>query len=61
MTNYLHPSLDDIIPSVVTTIHRRFRQWVERADLMQEAWAFALSRAEQFNEILSDESEIQRK
>lgn len=61
MTNHLHPSLDDIIPSVVTTIHRRFRQWVEKADLTQEAWAFVLSRADQFNEILSDESEVQRK
>lgn len=28
---------------------------------MQEAWAFTLSRADQFNELLSEESEIQRK
>jgi RNA polymerase sigma factor (sigma-70 family) len=61
MTNYLHPTLDDLVPSVVYTIHRKYRQWVEKGDLTQEAWAFVLSRADQFNELLSDDSEIQRK
>lgn len=61
MTNQLHPSLDDIIPSVVLTIYRRYRQWVEQADLKQEAWAFALSKAEQFNETLSTDNEVQQK
>jgi RNA polymerase sigma factor (sigma-70 family) len=61
MTNQLHPALDDLVPSVVTTIHRRFRTYTERGDLLQEAWAFVLSRAEHFNEILSDENEVQRK
>lgn len=61
MTNYLHPTLDDLVPSVVYTIHRKYRQWVEKPDLLQEAWAFVLSRADQFNELLSDESDIQRK
>lgn len=61
MTNQLHPALDDLVPSVVTTIHRRFRAYVERGDLLQEAWTFVLSRAEHFNEILSDENEVQRK
>ena len=61
MTNQLHPILDDLVPSVVTTIHRRFRAYTERGDLLQEAWAFVLSRAEHFNEVLSDENEVQRK
>jgi RNA polymerase sigma factor (sigma-70 family) len=61
MTNQLHPALDDLVPSVVTTIHRRFRTYTERSDLLQEAWAFVLSRAENFNELLSDENEVQRK
>lgn len=61
MTNKLHPSLDDLVPSVVTTIHRRFRAYTERGDLLQEAWAFVLSRAEHFNEVLSEENEVQRK
>lgn len=61
MTNRIHPSLEDLIPSVVNTIHRRFRQWVERADLMQEAWAFVLSKADQFNATLDEENETFRK
>jgi RNA polymerase sigma factor (sigma-70 family) len=61
MTNQLHPILDDLVPSVVTTIYRRFRAYTERADLLQEAWAFVLSRAEHFNEVLSEENEVQRK
>lgn len=61
MTDHLHPSLNDLVPSVVTTIHRRFRAFTERGDLMQEAWAFVLSRAEQFNELLEIDNEVQRK
>jgi len=61
MTNQLHPALDDLVPSVVTTIHRRFRAYTERGDLLQEAWAFVLTRADHFNEVLSDENEVQRK
>lgn len=61
MTDHLHPSLQDIIPSVVTTILRRYRTYVEKGDLMQEAWAFALAKADLFNEQLSVESEIQQK
>lgn len=61
MTDHLHPSLEDIVPSVVTTIVRRYRQYTEKGDLLQEAWAFVLSRAEHFNDLLSDENEVQRK
>ena len=61
MTDHLHPSLQDIIPSVVTTILRRYRTYVEKGDLMQEAWAFALAKVDLFNEQLSVESEIQQK
>ncbi len=61
MTNQLHPILDDLVPSVVTTIYRRFRAYTERGDLLQEAWAFVLSRAEHFNDVLSEENEVQRK
>lgn len=61
MTNELNPILEDLVPSVVATIHRRFRVYVERSDLLQEAWAFVLSRADNFNELLADENEVQRK
>jgi len=61
MTNQLHPSLEQIVPSVVTAIFRRYRAYVEKADLTQEAWAFVLSKAEQFNETLSVDNEVQQK
>ena len=61
MTNKLHQSLNDLVPSVVTTVYRRYRHFVERADLLQEGWAFVLSRADNFNELLEVESEVQRK
>lgn len=61
MTNYLHPSLEDIIPSVVLSMYRRYRQWVEKNDLTQEAWAFTLAKADQFNGMLADENEVYRK
>jgi RNA polymerase sigma factor (sigma-70 family) len=61
VTDHLHPSLDDLVPSVVTTIQRRYRAFTERSDLLQEAWAFVLSRAEQFNELLEIDNEVQRK
>lgn len=61
MTDHLHPSLNEVVVSVVITIHRRFRTYTEKPDLTQEAWAFVLSRAEQFNELLEIESEEQRK
>lgn len=61
MTNELHPSLDDIVPSVVATILRRYRQYTEKGDLLQEAWAFVLSRADSFNKLLSEEAEVQRR
>lgn len=51
----LHPSFDDIIPSVVNVIFRRYRSFVERKDLVQEAHLFAHSRAAKFAEQLEDE------
>lgn len=61
MTNKLHPSLDEIVPSVVATIVRKYRGFVEKGDLLQEAWAFVLTRTDAFNELLSTDNEIQRK
>ena len=61
MTNELHPTLNDLVPSVVAVVHRKFRTYVEKVDLLQEGWAYALSRADQYNELLSNENELQRK
>ena len=61
MTNELNPILNDLVPSVVTVIHRKFRSYTEKPDLLQEAWAFVLSKADQYNTLLSEENELQRK
>lgn len=61
MTSRLNPALEELVPSVVATIHRKYRPYTEKPDLLQEAWAFVLSRAEQFNELLDIDNEIQRK
>lgn len=59
--NNLHESLQDIIPSVVTVIFRRYRNFVERADLLQEAWAFCAQRGDRFTEQLAEPNEELRK
>ena len=56
----LHPSFYDIVPSVATSIHRRFRQWTEREDVVQECYAWAMNRAEHYAELLSEENTLQR-
>lgn len=61
MTDHLHQTLKDLVPSVVNVIHRKYRVYVEKGDLLQEGWAFVLSRADQFNEQLEVASEIERK
>lgn len=56
----LNPILDDLIASVVNVTFRRYRKFVERLDLKQEAYTFVYSKAEMFNESLAIENEIQR-
>ena len=59
MTN-LHPAFFDLVPPVATSISRRYRQWVEREDVAQECYAWAMARADHYAELLSDESTLQR-
>ena len=56
----LHPSAPDIIASVTNSIFRRYRQFVEREDIRQECYAWYFSRANHFNELLSEENTVQR-
>ena len=56
----LHPAFYDLIPPVASSIHRRFRQWVERDDITQECYAWALSRAEHYATLLNEENKLQR-
>lgn len=60
MNNQLHPAFFDLVPPVANSIFRRFRQWVEREDVTQECYAWAMARAEHYAELLNDENPIQR-
>ena len=55
-----HPSAGDIVFSVARTIFSRYRNFVEREDVVQECWSWYYSRAEHFNQLLSEESTVQR-
>ena len=55
-----HPILNDIVPSVVTLVHRRYRKYVDRADLAQEAYAWLMTRVVYFNGLLEEENETVR-
>lgn len=55
-----HPILNDIVPSVVTIVHRRYRKYVDRDDLTQEAYAWLMTRASYFNGLLEEENEAVR-
>lgn len=60
MTEQLHPSLDEIIPSVVRVIFRRYRNFVERDDLIQEAKMFCLNKVTVHSQQLSVEDSEER-
>jgi RNA polymerase sigma factor (sigma-70 family) len=55
-----HPILNDIVPSVVSLVHRRYRKYVDRADLTQEAYAWLMTRVVYFNGLLEEENEAVR-
>jgi RNA polymerase sigma factor (sigma-70 family) len=59
MTN-LHPAFYDLVPSVANSIYRRYRQWTEREDIIQECYAWAMSRSDHFTDLLNEENAIQR-
>ena len=56
----LHPTFYDLVPSVATSIHRRYRQWTEREDVLQECYAWAMNRAEHYATLLNEENALQR-
>lgn len=58
--NELHPSIPDIAASVTTTICRRFRNYVDREDILQECYAFYILRVGHFDILLNEENTIQR-
>jgi RNA polymerase sigma factor (sigma-70 family) len=52
-----NPILNDIVPSVVNLVHRRYRKYVDRADLTQESYAWLMTRVSYFNDLLEEENE----
>lgn len=56
----LHPQLNDLVPSVVTVVHRRYRKYVDRADLTQEAYAWVMTRVTYFNGLLEEDNDAVR-
>lgn len=59
MTN-VHPVVYDLAPSVAYTLYRRYKSYVEKADLEQECLQWALSRDEWIAELMSvpDEEDL---
>jgi RNA polymerase sigma factor (sigma-70 family) len=55
-----HPVINDIVPSVVTLVHRRYRKYVDRSDLIQEAYAWVMTRVVYFNGLLEEENDSVR-
>lgn len=56
----LHPTIHELVPSVARVIHRRYRNYVDRDDVVQECYLWAVGRAHQFNLMLSEENSLQR-
>ena len=56
----IHPSVYDIAPSVANTIYKRYRAYLEREDLVQECYSWAIARAAYLQEQLSEEDPDKR-
>jgi len=56
----LHPTIYDLAPSVATSIHRRFKNYVEKEDILQECYLWALGRGNQFDDLLNEPNPLQR-
>ena len=52
----LHPSIYDIVPSVASTVFRRYKKFVEYSDIKQEMLMWALTRTDTHNEQLAEEN-----
>jgi hypothetical protein len=50
----LNPILYDLVPSVARTIHRRFKNWVELEDVVQECFHWSSTRVDYINDQLSE-------
>ena len=54
MTTELHPTLYELVPSVSYVISRKFKGWVDLADIKQECFLWAIGRGQQFVDLLNE-------
>lgn len=57
----VHPSVYEIAPSVAYAIWNRYKAYVERDDVLQECYSWAITRNKWITEELSEEEPKQRK
>jgi RNA polymerase sigma factor (sigma-70 family) len=60
MTPELHPTLYDLVPSVSNVIVRKFKGWVNKEDVRQECYLWAIGRGQQFTDLLNEENPDKR-
>lgn len=60
MTKELHPTLVDLVPAVANSICNKFRGWVEKDDVKQELFLWALNRQSQYFDQLNEENRERR-
>ena len=57
----IHPSIYDIVPSVARQVARRFKGYVEEADIRQECYTFAINKHHLHKELLDEPDTEKRK
>lgn len=57
----LNPAVYDLVPSVASSIQRRYKNFVEKEDVSQECYVWATGRATYINEQLTEEEPEQYK
>lgn len=60
MTRELHPTIVDLVPVVAGSITRKFNGWVEKDDIKQELYLWALNRQDQYFDQLNEENKARR-
>ena len=60
MTRELHPTIVDLVPVVAGSITRKFNGWVEKDDIKQELYHWALNRQDQYFDQLYEENKARR-
>ena len=50
----LHPTLYELVPSVAFVISRKFKNWIDLEDIKQECFLWAISRGQQFTDLLNE-------